>query len=224
MFIFFLSIITVFFACSAHEIKDKKDGMGRTVRKAILKNNIVEFQVDTKYLEKTNSPLIKVYRKVIDGTPVAWWTELYTYENDRVSEVKFLVNINSEKIPSGKISYQYESDRLKMAEYFSIFDKNSQVLNRHGFDLYYYSNGAIVNRRIIEYEYNRQTGDSIQISQYVIQYDNNGIQSMETKMLDRKINEMITKNETNTGFINEMIANIEKSLRDRCIGINLIKQ
>ncbi len=99
----------------------------------------------------------------------------------------------------------------------------NQNLNRHGFDLYYYSNNVIVNRRIIEYEYTQEAGESIQISQYVIQYENNKIQSMETKMLDRKTNEMITKNEANVDIINEIIINIEKSLKDRCIGNNLFR-
>ena len=220
---YFIFIYIIFSACSGPSVRDEKDGLGRTVRKAIYQNNKIEFEEDTKYLENTDKPLIKVYRRIINGTPVPWWMEVYSYENDNVTEIKFFVTINTEKISSGKISYQYEGDKLKMAEYFSVTDVNNQTLNRHGFDLYYYSNNAIVNRRIIEYEYNPETGDSIQISQYVIQYDNNKIQSMETKMLDRKSNEMITRNETNIDIINEMIINIEKSLKDRCIGNNLYR-
>ena len=220
---YLIFILIVFSACSGPSVKEEKDGLGRIVRKAIYKYNKIEFQEETKYLENTDKPLIKVYRKINNGTPVPWWIEVYSYENDRISEIKFLVTINNEKISSGKIKYQYETDKLKMAEYYSVTNIKNQNLNRHGFDLYYYSNNVIVNRRIIEYEYTQEAGESIQISQYVIQYENNKIQSMETKMLDRKTNEMITKNEANVDIINEIIINIKKSLKDRCIGNNLFR-
>lgn len=220
---YFIFIIIILSGCSGPSVRDEKDGLGRTVRKAVYQNNKIEFQEDTKYLENTDMPLVKVYRKIIDGASVPWRMEVYSYDNERASEIKFFVTLKTEKISSGKISYQYEGGKLKMAEYFSVIDVNKETLNRHGFDLYYYSNDAIVNRRIIEYDYNRETGDSIQISQYVIQYENNNILSMETKMLDRKTNEMITNNETNVDIIKEMINNIEKSLKDRCIGNNLYR-
>ncbi len=222
--LFLVLLFTADFSlCSGPSVRDEKDGLGRTVRKAIYDNNEVELQEDVKYLDNTDKPLVKVYRKIVGGAPVPEWMEVYSYENDRTSEIKFYITISSEKIPSGKISYQYEGEKLKMTEYFSAVDLKNETLYRHGFDLYYYSNGAVVNRRIIEYEFNRETGDSIQISQYVVQYDNDKITSMETKMLDRKSNEMITKNETNIDIINEMIKNIEKSLKDRCIGTNLYR-
>ncbi len=113
---YLIFILIVLSACSGPSVKDENDGLGRIVRKAIYKYDKIEFQEETKYLENTDKPLIKVYRKINNGTTVPWWIEVYSYENDRISEIKFLVTINNEKISSGKIKYQYETDKLKMAE------------------------------------------------------------------------------------------------------------
>lgn len=216
-----LFIISVLTGCKGQSVKEERDNFGRVVRRVIYKNKRIECQEEIKYLNNTDKPLIKVYKKITEGEPVPWWMEVYSYDGDKISQIKFFINIESKRTLSGKIDYQYENEKLKMIEYYSLIGDENQALNRHGFDLYYYSSDNLVNRRIIEYEYNPQTGDSMQISQYVVEYRDNTIQSMETKMLDRDSREMITKNETNIDIINEMINNIEKSLRDRCIGKSL---
>ncbi len=194
LFLFCVSIIYCYTGCSGLSVKEEKDARGRIIRKEIYKG----------------------------GVAVPWWTEVFSYEKGEISRVKFFITINNKNIQSGRINYKYDGRKLKRIEYYSISSIDRRSLKRHGVDIYYYLDDSLVKRRIIEYEHNQKTGGSIQISQYVVRFKKNSVQSMETWMLEKKTKKIIKNKEDSTSIIHDMIGNIEKSQRDRCKGTRLI--
>ncbi len=219
-----LFVLAAVFSCSGLSVKEKSDDLGRIVRKTTYIDGNVDSQEEIRYKDDTEKPVLKVHKKLRGDKVVPEWFELFTYENDQIDQIKIFIIANNKQILSGKIVYKYHIGKLKKIEYYSIPGIKNLKLNRHGLDLYNYRDGSLSQRRIIEYEYNPTTGKSMQISQYVVHFRDNSIQSMETWMLEKKSRKILKNKEININIILEMISNIEKSQRERCKGTRLIEK
>jgi hypothetical protein len=222
----FLNIILAVYclislSCSFLSPTRETDSAGRIVREVTYDKDVSDTITITKYIGNTEKPLSKEYVKLKDSVPVHSWTEIYYYNKGKINFTKFFVDINSSKVQSGEMTFIYSEDHYDMIEYFSLLDINDKSFFRHGLDIYKYSENELQNRRIIEYEKSQETMMDIQISQYVINYADNKIESMRTRMLDKNTNKIVNNNETDLKIIQEMIFNIEKSLVDRCKGYKL---
>lgn len=204
--------------CSHLSVREEKDDMGRIIRSTTYIEDAPDTIIITRYIGKTEKPLSREYIKKKKELTVHSWLETYTYNKGKISIIKFFIEKNGNKLQSGEITYNYKKENLNKIEYRSLLQTGDKKLFMHGMDIYNYSDDELVSRRIIEYELNPKSKASIQLSQYLINYSDNEIDSMQTKILDKKSNSIINNEETDLEIIMEMIANIEKSLYERCKG------
>ncbi|MBN2040552.1 MAG: hypothetical protein JW864_10940 [Spirochaetes bacterium] len=207
--------------CSHLSVREEKDSLGRVVSSTAYVKDSPETVVITKYIGETEKPLSKKFIKLKNETLIHSWLETYSYKKGRLGLTRFFVDIGNNRVPVGRIVYKYKQDNIYKIEYYFLEETGDRKLFRHGIDLYYYSGKKLARRRIIEYEKKPESGVSIQLSQYLINYNGRDIVSMQTKILDKKSNSIIINEETDPEIISVMINNIEKSLRERCKGYHL---
>ncbi len=214
--------------CSQLSLYEEKDSSGRITRSVSYVKNEPDTITTIKYIGNTDKALSKEFIKLKNAAPYHSWIESYQYTRGRISTTKFFIDINNSKIQSGKIIYKYDNEKetqdKSQIEYYSLSDLNEKNFFMHGVDIYTYADIGLLNRRIIEYEQNPETHTAVQVSQYVIHYADYKKITMETRMLDKKSNSIVNREEINLKIIKETIENIEKSLIDRCRGYTLVRK
>ena len=103
LFAFLVSFIN----CSQLSIKEEKDNLGRVVRSV----SYISGEPDTieiiRYIGKTNKVLTKEFIKLKNGFQVYNWTEAFTYNKGRISQINYFINLNERKFKSGNINFKY---------------------------------------------------------------------------------------------------------------------
>ncbi len=220
--IVFSLILLIAVSCSGVSIIEEKDSKGRIYQKSSYLDGELKSVEDTKYLGDSSKPLIRIF-KTLQGTRlVSIREENFFYKNRILSDILYYIYIDNAKILSGKINYFNSNGLTKRIEYYSLTSINRKNLFRSGIEIYSYNDHRLEKRRIIEYEYNNETKKTMQLSQYDLLYKDNKVISMQTWMLDKKSKNIIKSEENNLDIIEEIIKNIEKSLKERAKGIKLI--
>lgn len=217
-------IFALFIGCSGLSITEEKDSLGRINKRLVYVDGKLNTVEEIQYDKRSTRPVVKIFKKEKAGEFYAIREENYSYQNKVLSSITYYIYIEKRKVLSGKINYFYTGDNQpKRTEYYAITDLRRKKVFRSGIEVYTYADADPEKRRIIEYEYNKNTNRTMQLSQYVVLYENDKIVSMQTWILDKNSKNIIRNEENNLNIILEMIKNIEKSLVERTKGIKFIK-
>ncbi len=217
-------ILALCFGCSGLSITEEKDSLGRINRRLIYIDGKLNTVEEIQYDKQSKRPVVKIFNREREGEFNPVREENYSYQHKVLSRIMYYIYIDKRKVLSGMINYFYTGDNQpKRTEYYAITDLRRKKVFRSGIEVYTYVDADLEKRRIIEYEYNKDTSRAMQLSQYVVLYRNDKIISMQTWILDKNSNNIIKNEENNLDIILEMIKNIEKSLVERTKGIKFIK-
>ena len=106
--------------CSHLSVHKEKDNMGRIIRSVSTINDATDTIITIKYIGKTDKPLSKEYIKIKNEVPFHSWLETYGYNKGKISIIKYIVNINNNKVQSGEIIYEYTKENPNRIEYYSL--------------------------------------------------------------------------------------------------------
>ncbi|HQO02023.1 MAG TPA: hypothetical protein PLI62_07120 [Spirochaetota bacterium] len=212
-------LIIVSLCCNGSQVRVEHDNMGRVQQRSLYKNNSLQIVETISYEGKSVHPAGISIKRVKHGGPELFREVEFKYRNGLLASEYFYIYRNGVKTRTGKVFYTYNGSHPEKIRYYAISDIETSRVFLSALDMYSVADGnGIQSRRIIEYEYNTQTKKGMQVSQYVVQYDKKNIVLMQTWVLDKKSDQIITKTVTNRGLISEMIHNIERSISDRVKG------
>lgn len=209
--------------CAGNSVRNNGTEIGKVQRKEEIKNGRHRYVEVASFIKGTNDPLEVKYFKQTGGREVLCREKRYYYGDGIVRKVDYYIHRGSTKAKTGRVVYHTKEFKPEKFEYFSIIGLANKKMNLSGLDLYVYAEGdGLESRRIIEYDYDQGSGTRMQLSQYVIRYENDRPVSMKSWLLDKNSSNIIVKNEDNGSVIAEIIKNIEKSLQERSQGIKYL--
>lgn len=211
-------------ACSGLTVIEEKDNVNRVVRRATYEDNNISMVEEIVYHESTTRPLQKTYKRLVGNELITFRQEIFKYNRNILRSINYYSYQNTKKILTGKIKYMTKRAVPQKVVYFTLSGIKAGKLFQSGIDLYNYKNNILSTRRIIEYDFNKRTKRTVQISQYVISFENKKIVSIQSSILDKKLNKIITKEEKDSKMISEIVRNINKSLLERAKGVNLLRK
>ncbi len=211
-------------SCAGNAVRTDHSGIGEVRRKEETRNGRNRYVEETIFARGSRDPLeIKYYKAAAVGEALCR-EKKYQYSNGILQRVDYYVFLKEKKTKTGKVVYHMKNFLPEKFEYYSIGDIYDRKMNLAGLDMYTYLEGEVLDsRRIIEYAYDTTTGTRMQLSQYMIKYEDEKPVSMKSWILDVHTNELIVKNEDNRIVIQESIKNIEKSLLERSQGIKYLE-
>ena len=212
-------LLMVCLCCAGSQVRVEHDDLGRVQRKAFYRNDALQKVEMITYEGQSKRPSVVLIKKAKQGDPELYREVEYKYRNQLRSSEYFYIYRGGKKTRTGKVLYSYDGTVLKRIRYYAISDIERSRVFLSALDMYSYSREhELLSRRIIEYEYNTRTKKGMQVSQYVVQYNQKKIVSMQIWVLDKKSDQIISKTETNRRLISEMIRNIQKSISERVKG------
>jgi len=211
-------------SCAGNAVRSGDPETSEVRRKEEIRNGRHRYVEEARFIRGTRDPLEIKYYKASAGGEILCREKKYHYSNGIVQRVDYYVFLNEKKTKTGKVVYYTKGYRPEKFEYYSIGDIYDRKINLAGMDMYAYLEGdGLESRRIIEYAYDTTTGTRMQLSQYVIKYENEKPVSMKSWILDVHTNKLIVKDEDNGAVIAESIKNIEKSLQERSQGTKYLE-
>jgi len=207
-------ILLLVFSCGGSRVVQRKDNLGRVVRISYYERNSVIRSEDISYYGNSHNPqkIFYMQKKGLNLIPMR--EEVYTFTGGNLSRLDFFKFNQRKRIQAGMIKYYYTVGKPFRIEYYSYLHD----FKRHfifGLDQYTYNNFKLHQRRIIEFEFNRKTGKSMQIGQYVLNYKKGKVLSMQSWIMNKKSKKIIEKKETNIELIDNKIAFIEQFYNNR---------
>ena len=224
VYIFLVGI--VFFSCSGYTEIVKKDNLGRVIKVAYYNGRTLKHFEETEYYGNSLNPKIVVYYKSAGLGIVAYKEEEYQFdEKNNLASLTFMVYEGpNKKKKSGMIKYFYKNKYHSRIEYKSYSNSLNEFF-MFGLDQYNYKTKLLDFRRIIEFEYNTTTGKTMQIGQYVINYDKSGkILSLKSWIMDKELKKIIQKEESNQKLIHKKIGIIEKLFNKSARGEEFLRE
>jgi hypothetical protein len=221
--LFYACVFAVACGCTSLSVVENRDELDRVIEKATYKHGALDYIEDTTYIDNTKNPSQIVYKKQKGIQVAPFREEVFTYTNGIISNINYYIYIDNVRTRAGGINCHFDaSNKPVKFEYYSLTDGSARRTFMSGVDIYNYSNGVLSSRRIIEYEHDPSTESKIQLSQYLIYYENAGIKSMQTWVLEKVSGRIIKNEERDIKIIREMMLNIEKSMKERARGIRLL--
>ncbi|HPA71058.1 MAG TPA: hypothetical protein PKY31_02235 [Spirochaetota bacterium] len=218
-----IALAAVVAGCSGAAVRNDGTEIGKVQRREEVKDGKHRYVEVASFIKGTNDPLEVKYYKQNGGREVLCREKRFFYGEGIVRKVDYYIHLGSRKAKTGRVVYHTRDFKPEKFEYFSVIGINNRKLNLTGLDMYVYAEGdGLESRRIIEYAYDPKAGTRMQLSQYVIRYENDRPVSMKSWLLDRNSNNLIVKDEDNAAVIDQMIKNIEKSLQERSQGIKYL--
>lgn len=222
-------VITVLFitlfSCGGGQIRRSPEEPVKINRNGEKTEARASYTEEVRFSSGTSDPLsVKYYKKSTLGD-VLCKENRFSYKDGIVKKVDYYIYLKNDKTKVGKKLLFMEGLKPLKYEYYAIADLYDRNINLSGIDMYsYHDNGGLDFRRVIEYAHDTTTGTRVQISQYVIKYDNDKPVSVKASLLDVATKNIIVQEETNAKVIAEMIKNIEKGLLDRAQGVIYLEE
>ncbi len=210
-----MGILIVFcISCAGSREVQRRDNLGRVVRTSYYEGNSIQRMEDISYSGTSHNPRKIFYMKKRGLNLVPAREEIYTFNGNNLTKLSFYIFENKNRFKAGMIKYYYTDSKPFRIEYYSFLHDIKKYFI-FGLDQYTYSSRKLNQRRIIEFEFNRKTAKSMQIGQYVVNYNNGKIASMQSWIMDKKSKKIVEKTENNTEFIDNKIAFIEQFYNNR---------
>ena len=227
-----ITLVLLFLAaCSSLSVIEDRDDRGRIIKKSTFKKGKLKQVAEITYKKDSGKPSKILHLRSEDGKLLPYLEERFQYKNDKngiLTKADYSIFLNHgkpQRVKSGYSNFYLDGEyRPLKFEYFSIAGIDNKKMFRSCLDLYGYSGDKkLETRRIIEYDYNPETRKEMQLSQYVLSYRDGKIETLQIWILDRKTGKIIKKQENNRKIIDEVVYNIEKSIKDRSKGLKFLK-
>jgi hypothetical protein len=219
----FIALAVILAGCSGPAVRNNGAEIGKVQRKEEIRDGRHRYVEVASFIKGTNDPLEVKYFKQSGGREVLCRLKKFFYAGGIVRKVDYYIYRDDKKTKTGRVVYFTKEFKPEKFEYYSIIGLGNRTMNLTGMELYTYAEGdGLDSRRIIEYDYDENTGTRMQLSQYVIRYEGERPVSMKSWLLDRNTSNIIVKDEDNGRVIAEIIKNIEKSLQERSQGIKYL--
>jgi len=184
------------------------DKMGRLIRVNYYEGKMVRCTENLYYIGKSRKPH-KIMYKCRKGKILAPFSEIkYSFINDTVTRKTFFKYTKNTKNIEGHISYTYENDRVKEVRYYTMLKPGNKSF-MFALQQFSYSDANLKQRRFIHYQINPDTLKPMQNCQYVINYNDGKIESMKTWILDEKSKKVIEKNNNSIILITKIMKDLD---------------
>ena len=209
-------------SCSKKSMVVEQDSTGRVNKKTHYHSDESKTVEEITYDQNSVRPLKILRTRFRNGTPVSVREDVLTYtRNHLLQNQQFFVLDGGSRKQSGKVVYHYSGTQLKKIEFYSKPNIDAKKMYCSGIQVFEYILQSPSKMRIIEYSLSSSSRKAVQVSQHVVQYDNNKPVSMQSWILDRKTNNVEKKEISNEKEIAGTVRAVEQRLYQNSRGAGL---